>query len=162
MFSNHMTHMKRSVKGRDCRHYDYEQHPTEVHQSQTQSVGSSSSQLVALFTFVPAGATLLILAGLTLAGTGIGLAVTTPLFIIFSPVLLPAALLIALAVTGFLTSGAFGITAVSAFAWLANYVRGSPIPDQLEYLKRRAEETAEHVAQRAAEAAHEAWEDRPK
>ncbi|KAI4343718.1 hypothetical protein L6164_011034 [Bauhinia variegata] len=131
-----------------------QQHPTQV--TQSQSKAPSSSQVIALVTIIPVGAILLILGGLTLAGTLIGLAVTAPLFVIFSPVLIPAALLIALAVTAFLTSGAFGITAVSSFAWLANYVRRSRIPDQLEHLKRRSEETAEHAAQRVKEAAQEA------
>lgn len=85
----------------------------------------STSQLIVLATLVPFGATLLILAGLTLTATVVGLAVTTPLFIFFSPILLAAAVVIGLAIAGFLTSGAFGITSLSSFAWVASYLRRS-------------------------------------
>ncbi|KAL0441017.1 UNVERIFIED_CONTAM: Oleosin [Sesamum radiatum] len=100
---------------------------------------------------LPLGAVLLGLAGLILTGTIIGLAVATPVFVIFSPILVPAALTIALAVTGFLTSGAFGITALSSISWLLNYVRqmrGS-LPEQLDHARRRVEET---VGQKTTEA----------
>ncbi|KAL0341467.1 UNVERIFIED_CONTAM: Oleosin [Sesamum calycinum] len=67
------------------------------------------------------------------------------------PHLGPAALTIALAVTGFLTSGAFGITALSSISWLLNYVRrmrGS-LPEQLDHARRRVQET---VGQKTTEA----------
>lgn len=124
--------------------YQYQHRPTE-------KVTPSSSQVLALSTLVPLGAFLLLLSGVTLTGTVIGLAVTTPLFVIFSPVLLPAVLVIGLAVTGFLASGAFGVTALSSFAWLTNYVRGSRWPEQPEHAKRPAEETMGHVAKRTKE-----------
>lgn len=108
----------------------------------------SSSQVLAIATIVPFGASLLILAGFTLTATVIGLAVTTPLFVIFSPILIPAALVIALAVAGFLTSGAFGVTSLSSFAWMANYLRCSQLPEQLQHAKARAQETLGNLAQR--------------
>lgn len=67
--------------------------------------GPSTAQILAVVTLVPVGGILLGLAGLTLLGTVIGLVVATPVFILFSPVLVPAAITVALAVTGFLTSG---------------------------------------------------------
>ncbi|KAF9667908.1 hypothetical protein SADUNF_Sadunf15G0072000 [Salix dunnii] len=85
--------------------------------------GPSTSQVLAAVTLLPAGGTLLFLAGLNLVGTLIGLAVATPLFVFFSPVLVPSALVIGLGVLGFLTSGAFGVTAFSSFSWMANYIR---------------------------------------
>ncbi|KAI4350654.1 hypothetical protein L6164_005088 [Bauhinia variegata] len=45
--------------------------------------------------------TILAGAGLSLLGTVLGLAVATPLFIIFSPVLVPATIALGLAVAGF-------------------------------------------------------------
>ncbi|KAJ8449072.1 hypothetical protein Cgig2_004127 [Carnegiea gigantea] len=100
----------------------------------------STSQVIALVTLFPVGAFLLFLAGLALTGSVLGLAVTAPLFVIFSPVIVPAALTIGLAVTGFLASGAFGITGLSAFSWIVT---------------RRAREMARDVGQKTKEAGQE-------
>ena len=54
-----------------------------------------------------------VFSGLTLAGTAVGLTVTTPLFIIFSPILVPATIAITLLTTGFTTGGALGATAIA-------------------------------------------------
>ncbi|XP_043725481.1 oleosin H2-like [Telopea speciosissima] len=110
----------------------------------------STSQVVAVITLFPIGGILLTLAGFILTVTVIGLALTTPLFVIFSPVLVPAAIAIGLAVMGFLTSGAFGLTALSALSWIINYLRGASarMPEHLDYAKRRMQEAAGHVDQR--------------
>ncbi|GAA0139872.1 hypothetical protein Leryth_005829 [Lithospermum erythrorhizon] len=113
----------------------------------------SATQVIALITLLPVGGTLLGLAGLTLAGTLIGLAVTTPVFIIFSPVLVPAVLLFGLAVTGFLSSGAFGLTGLSSLSYVVNYFRkkaGAPetVPEQWDYAKRRVQDATMQVGQK--------------
>ncbi|CAN8302291.1 unnamed protein product [Cochlearia groenlandica] len=82
-------------------------------------------QMVKTATAVAAGGSLLVLSGLTLAGTVIALAVATPLLIIFSPVLVPAVITVVLIITGFLASGGFGIASITAFSWLYRYVSGS-------------------------------------
>lgn len=121
----------------------------------------STSQVIALVTLFPVGAFLLFLAGLALTGSVLGLAVTAPLFVIFSPVIVPAALIIGLAVTGFLASGAFGITGLSAFSWIVNYFRGyrtSGGPSMgmgMEQVTRRAHEMAREVGQKTKEAGQE-------
>ncbi|CAI9767348.1 unnamed protein product [Fraxinus pennsylvanica] len=128
---------------------DYQQHhPTEKGQGRP-----STSQVLAVVTLLPIGGVLLCLAGLTLAGSLIGLALMTPLFVVFSPVLVPAVLTICLAVVGFLTSGAFGITALSSLSWLINYMRrmSGSMPEQLEQAKRRVHETAGHLGHKARE-----------
>ncbi|GAU35815.1 hypothetical protein TSUD_155900 [Trifolium subterraneum] len=121
---------------RDDYYYGYQQQPISyTTQTQTRTrkgINPSTSQILVLATLVPFGATLLILAGLTLTATVIGLAVTTPLFIFFSPVLFAAAVVIGLAIAGFLTSGAFGITSLSSFAWVASYLRRSRFFDQVK------------------------------
>lgn len=78
----------------------------------------TGAQMVKVATGVAAGGSLLVLSGLTLAGTVIALAVATPLLIIFSPVLVPAVITVVLIITGFLASGGFGIAAITAFSWL--------------------------------------------
>ncbi|CAI9280426.1 unnamed protein product [Lactuca saligna] len=143
-------------------HYGYQQHqqhhPTDTYKGRFQQNGSqSTSKVLAVLTLFPIGGICLLLAGLTLTGTLIGLAVATPLFVIFSPILVPAALTIGLAVTGFLASGAFGITALSSLTYIVNYFRrmsgggvggGASTQDPLDYAKRRAQDTAGYVGQK--------------
>ncbi|XP_055802616.1 oleosin H1-like [Solanum dulcamara] len=105
--------------------------------------GPSTTQILAIVTLVPVGGLLLGLAGLTLLGTIIGLVVATPVFLLFSPVLVPAAITVALAVTGFLTSGAFGLTGLSSLSWIVNYFKeGRSMTEQLDYTKRRIQDRA--------------------
>ncbi|XP_047342371.1 oleosin H2-like [Impatiens glandulifera] len=118
--------------------------------------GVSGSKILAVVTLLPLGGFLLFLSGLILAGTLMAIAFSTPPFIIFSPVLVPAAFTIAFSIGGFLTSGAFGITALSALSWMLNYLRGSRVPEQLEYAKRRAQEAAGQVGQKVKEAGQKA------
>jgi len=121
----------------------------------------STSQIIAVVTLFPVGAFLLFLAGLALTGSVVGLAVTAPLFVIFSPVIIPAALTIGLAVTGFLASGAFGITGLSAFSWIVNYFRGyragggPGIGMGMEQVTQRAHEMARDAGQKTKEAGQE-------
>ncbi|KAK3129174.1 hypothetical protein QOZ80_6BG0473060 [Eleusine coracana subsp. coracana] len=65
----------------------------------------------------PLGASLLGLSALALAATLTGAALATPLLLLFSPVLVPAALGAALAAAGLAASGALGVAGVSALAW---------------------------------------------
>lgn len=117
------------------------------------SSGPSASQVMAVVFLLPVGGSLLGLAGLTLVGTLIGLAVATPLFVVFSPVLVPAALTIGLAVMAFMTSGAFGLTALSALSYVVNYLRqmtGS-MPDQLDQAKKKMTDLAAYTGQKTKE-----------
>ncbi|XP_021769148.1 oleosin 18.2 kDa-like [Chenopodium quinoa] len=112
--------------------------------------GPTASQVIALVTLVPVTGTLLFLAGLTLLGTVIGLCLATPVFLLFSPVLVPAALLMGLAVTGFLSSGAFGLTGLSSLSRVVGYIRqaGRRMPDDLDYAKRRVADMAAFAGQK--------------
>ncbi|VFQ95624.1 unnamed protein product [Cuscuta campestris] len=102
----------------------------------------TTQQIIAAAALFTVGAALLGLSGLTFAGTIIGIAVATPLFVLFSPIIIPAALSIALAVTGVVASGAFGITALSSLYWLARYMRRmrGPAREQLEHAMWRVQE----------------------
>lgn len=103
---------------------------------------------------VPVGGTLLTIAGLTLAGSVIGLMLAFPLFLIFSPVIVPAAFVIGLATTGFLASGAIGLTGLSSMSWVLNHIRraGVNMPEELEGAKQRLADMAEYVGQRTKDA----------
>lgn len=115
--------------------------------------GPTTSQVLAVLAGLPVGGILLLLAGLTLAGTLTGLAVATPLFVLFSPVLVPATVAIGLAVAGFLTSGVFGLTALSSFSWILNYIRETqPASENLAAAaKHHLAEAAEYVGQKTKE-----------
>ena len=92
----------------------------------------TGAQMVKVATGVAAGGSLLVLSGLTLAGTVIAFAVATPLLIIFSPVLVPAVITVVLIITGFLASGGFGIAAITAFSWLYRHMTGSGSDQKIE------------------------------
>lgn len=104
-----------------------------------------------MIALLPIGFTFLTLAGITLTGTIIGLCVATPLFVIFSPVLVPAAITIGLAMTGFLTSGAFGLTALSSFSCVLDSFRQATGSDVAEQAKRRAADVAGFFGQKTNE-----------
>ncbi|KAL7094863.1 hypothetical protein ACP275_11G131100 [Erythranthe tilingii] len=110
--------------------------------------GPSTGQILAIVTLLPIGGSLLGLAGLTLAGTLIGLALATPVFLICSPVLVPAAILLVGAVTGFLTSGAFGLTGLSSFSWMFNSFRQATGMEPAEYARRRLQEGIVQVGEK--------------
>ncbi|XP_008795990.1 oleosin 21.2 kDa-like [Phoenix dactylifera] len=110
----------------------------------------SASQVLVAVTLLAIGGILLALSGITLTGTVIGLAVAAPLFVLFSPVLVPAAMAIGLAVTGLVASGALGLTALVALSWVVSYMRGRRRrPEGMEHAKRRMAEAAGRVGQRA-------------
>ncbi|XP_044970485.1 oleosin 16 kDa-like [Hordeum vulgare subsp. vulgare] len=90
-------------------------------------------------TAATAAGSLLVLSGLILAGTVIALTVATPVLVIFSPVLVPAAIALALMSAGFVTSGGLGVAALSVFSWMYKYLTGKHPPgaDQLDHAKAR-------------------------
>ncbi|KAJ4811648.1 Oleosin [Rhynchospora pubera] len=102
-------------------------------------------------TAATAGGSMLVLSGLTLAGTVIALTVATPLLVIFSPVLVPAAIAVALLAAGFVTSGGLGVASLSVFSWMYKYLTGKHPPgaDQLELAKARLASKARDIKESA-------------
>ncbi|KAK6261247.1 hypothetical protein QUC31_007063 [Theobroma cacao] len=133
--------------------YPQQQPQTDNYNNYFQDNHPSTSKVLAVVTLLPVAGTLLGLAGLSLVGTLIGLAFAIPLFLLFSPVLVPAALVIAGSVAGFLTSGAFGITGLSSLSWIVNYLRGTrgSMSQRLDHAKRRVRETAGNIGQRTTD-----------
>ncbi|KVH98911.1 Oleosin [Cynara cardunculus var. scolymus] len=82
-----------------------------------------TSKIMAVVTLFPIGGFLLVFSAVTLTATVIGVTIATPVFVVFSPVVVPASLTIGLAVTGVLTSGAIGITALSSLTYMKNCFR---------------------------------------
>lgn len=110
-----------------------------------------SHQVVKAATAVTAGGSLLVLSGLTLAGTVIALTIATPLLVIFSPVLVPAVIAVGLLILGFLTSGGFGVAAVTVLSWIYRYMTGKhPLgADQLDQARMRLASKAREMKDRA-------------
>ncbi|PKA58909.1 Oleosin 16 kDa [Apostasia shenzhenica] len=98
-----------------------------------------------------AGGSMLLMSGLTLAGTVILLTIATPLLVIFSPVLLPAAIAVVLIGGGFVTSGGFGVAALSVLSWMYRYMTGKhPIgAEQIDQARRRIAAKARDVKEMA-------------
>ncbi|KAH0456826.1 hypothetical protein IEQ34_014733 [Dendrobium chrysotoxum] len=120
-------------------------------QQQHQKQQSTAHQLLKAVTAVATGGSLLAISGLTMAGTVIVLAVATPLLVIFSPVLVPAAIAIALIISGFLTSGGFGVAALSVLAWMYRYLTGKhPVgADQIDQARARIAAKARDIKESA-------------
>lgn len=95
--------------------------PFSSHQQATTIQSQISAGYQKMFEIIQAAITggaalaLLVLAGITLGGSAVGLAVTTPLFVIFSPILVPATIATTLLTTGFTTSGGLGMVALRIF-----------------------------------------------
>ncbi|XAR71834.1 hypothetical protein NMG60_11018270 [Bertholletia excelsa] len=114
-----------------------------------------SHQVVKTTTAVTAGGSLLVLSGLTLAGTVVALTLATPLLVIFSPVLVPAAITVCLLMAGFAASGGFGAAAVSVLTWIYRYVTGKHPPgaDQLDQARMKLDSKAREMKDKAEQLA---------
>ncbi|KAM5557005.1 oleosin 1-like [Rosa sericea] len=132
-------------------HQQYQQsHPSQGQQG-LQHQQTKSYQVAKAATAVTAGGSLLVLSGLVLAGTVICLTIATPLLVIFSPVLVPAVITVALIMTGFLASGGFGVAAISVLSWIYKYVTGSHPPgsEQLDSARHKLAGKARDMKDRA-------------
>ncbi|PNT64391.1 oleosin 16 kDa [Brachypodium distachyon] len=133
----------RAIRGDDDYHNNYygqqQQHPMGV--TVTKAVAAA----------VAAGS-MLFLSALTLTGTVLALVVATPLLVIFSPVLVPAAVAVSLLAAGFVSSGAFGAAAMGVLAWMYRYYVSSsgessspPGADKVDYARARLDSKAHDV-----------------
>lgn len=80
------------------------------------------------------GTTLLGLSVLTLTGTVMALILATPVLVVFSPVLVPAAIVIFLTAAGFVFSGGCSVAAIGALTWLYNYVSNYVAARRRDYM----------------------------
>ncbi|VFQ78888.1 unnamed protein product [Cuscuta campestris] len=107
----------------------------------------NSTQLVGILTLLVSGGILLLLTGLTLTATVLGLIFFAPLIIISSPVWVPVGAVLFVAVAGFLSACGFGVAAAVMASWLYRYLRGlhPPGSDRFDYARSRLVDTANHV-----------------
>ncbi|KAH8504428.1 hypothetical protein Peur_046017 [Populus x canadensis] len=113
----------------------------------------TSRKAVKFMTAGTIGAALLVLSGLTLTGTVIALVVATPVLVLSSPILVPAAIVVFLVTSGFFFSSGCGLAAIMVSLWIYNYVTGKHPPgaDKLDYARGRIAETAKDMKDRAKE-----------
>ncbi|GAB4825895.1 Oleosin 1-like [Ancistrocladus abbreviatus] len=124
---------------------------------QQQQYQQKSYQMVKAATAATAGGSMLVLSGLVLTGTVIALTIAPPLLVIFSPVLIPAAIAVVLLIGGFLASSGFGIAALSVLSWIYGYVTGkhSPGADQLEQARMTLASKAREMKDEAEQFGHQ-------
>ncbi|KAF5207803.1 Oleosin [Thalictrum thalictroides] len=122
-------------------------------QKPSDSSGPTQRQTVKFITAATIGTIALILSGLTLTGTVIALVMATPVMFVFSPILIPAGIVVLLAVTGFMFAGGLGVAAITALTWIYNYVAGKHPPgsDQFDNARMRLANKARDVKDRAKE-----------
>nr|AAQ56114.1 pollen specific glycine-rich protein GRP20 [Boechera stricta] len=71
---------------------------------------------------------LLLLAGLSLTGTALALVASMPLFLLFSPVLVPAGITTTVLASGLMAGGTSGVTALNIIMWLYKQFTGKDPP----------------------------------
>ncbi|KAI3447668.1 hypothetical protein Pfo_004333 [Paulownia fortunei] len=113
----------------------------------------NSTQLVGLATLVISGGILLLLSGLTLTATVLGLIFFAPLILISSPIWFPVGVIIFIVISGFLSFLGFGVASVAAVSWLYRYFWGfhPPGSDRVDYARTRIADTAGHMKDYARE-----------
>ncbi|KAB5553193.1 hypothetical protein DKX38_010504 [Salix brachista] len=82
----------------------------------------TSRKAVKFMTAGTIGAALLVLSGLTLPGTVIAVVVATPVIVMFSPILVPAAIAGFSVISGIVFSSGRCLAAVMVMLWIYNYV----------------------------------------
>ncbi|EOA39371.1 hypothetical protein CARUB_v10012438mg [Capsella rubella] len=102
-----------------------------------------SGQLFGLLAFFISGGILLLLTGVTVTASVLGLIALLPVIIITSPIWIPLFIL----VTGFLSLAGFLFATGAFVTWLYRYFKGMhPIgSDQVDYARSRIHDTAAHV-----------------
>ncbi|XP_051186778.1 oleosin 16 kDa-like [Lolium perenne] len=133
----------RAIRGDD---YNYGGYGQSQGQGQNQAVAVTLGKGVAA---AAAAGSMLFLSALALTGTVVALVIATPVMVIFSPVLVPAAIAVALLTTGFVSSGALGAAAMGVLAWMYRYLsRGSSSPpgsDKVDHTGAKLDSKAHEV-----------------
>ncbi|KAL3512297.1 hypothetical protein ACH5RR_025014 [Cinchona calisaya] len=113
----------------------------------------NSAQLIGFLTLIISGGILLLLTGITLTATILGLIFFTPLIIISSPIWVPAGSILFVIIAGFLSFFGSGFAVLAGVSWAYRYLRGlhPPGSDRVDYARNRIADTASHVKDYARE-----------
>ncbi|XP_057952726.1 oleosin G [Malania oleifera] len=109
--------------------------------------GPDPNQLVGFLTLLVSGGILLLLAGLTVTATVLGLIIVTPVVVVSSPIWVPVGALVFVFVAGFLSVAGFGALVLLGSSWLYKYFKGlrPPGSDRVDYARSRIADTASQV-----------------
>ncbi|XP_050258430.1 oleosin G [Quercus robur] len=107
----------------------------------------NSSQLVGLLSLLISGSILLLLAGLTVTATVLGVIFFTPLILFTSPIWFPIGAFLFVVTAAFVSLCGFGVALVGGLSWIYRYFRGMHPPgsDRFDYARSRIYDTASHV-----------------
>ncbi|KAI3474072.1 hypothetical protein Pfo_028860 [Paulownia fortunei] len=113
----------------------------------------NSIQLIGFATLTISSGILLLLTGLTLTATFLGLIFLAPLILISSPIWIPAGILFLIAATGFISFCGFAFATAAALSWLYRYFRGfhPSGSDRFDYSRTGVADTASHAKDYARE-----------
>ncbi|RXH94370.1 hypothetical protein DVH24_024054 [Malus domestica] len=97
----------------------------------------NSTQLFSFLTLLVFGVILLLLTGLTVTATVLGLVICTPIIIISSPIWVPLGAILVLTVGFFVFMCGFGAATVAGLSWMYRYFKGmhSPGSDRVDYAR---------------------------
>ncbi|KAK1302921.1 hypothetical protein QJS10_CPB12g00274 [Acorus calamus] len=107
----------------------------------------NSAQVIGFLTLLISGGILLFLTGLTVTLSTMGLIVFTPLILLSSPIWVPLAAALFVAVAGLLMVSGFGLAGLAGATWVYRPV-GS---ERVDYARGRIADTAGHVKDYARE-----------
>ncbi|KAF8399174.1 hypothetical protein HHK36_015039 [Tetracentron sinense] len=113
----------------------------------------NSTQLLGILTLIISGGILLVLTGLTLTATVLGLIFFTPLILLSSPIWVPVGTVLFVAIAGFLSMCGFGVAVLAGLSWMYKYFRGwhPPGSDRVDYARSRIADTTGHMKDYARE-----------
>jgi uncharacterized membrane protein len=113
----------------------------------------NSTQVVGFLTLVVSGAILLLLTGITITGTVMGLIFLAPILLVTSPIWVPVGFILFVLVAGFLSTCGVSVAAVAGATWMYKYFTGRhPVgSDRVDYARGRIADTASHVKDYAKE-----------
>ncbi|KAL2649594.1 hypothetical protein R1flu_017722 [Riccia fluitans] len=116
-----------------------------------QEKAPTQRQLTGGLTIVTIVGLLTAVGGLLIGGLALGAAVLTPVFIVFSPVLVPVGTVLLLGIAGLLSAAGFTLAGFSSLRWLYQYFKGHhPVgSDNVDDAKNRIVNTASHLKERA-------------
>ena len=149
---------------------DHHHHPTSLSQTQTTPRTTTSSsllrklrhhvansnQLFGVLTLLITGSILLLLTGLTIVGSVLGLILFAPLIIVTSPIWIPLCAVLFLVTAMFLSMCGFGIVVLAVLTWMYRYFKGlhhPPGSNRVSHALNRVKERAGNLNSKGLDAA---------
>ncbi|KAL9672576.1 hypothetical protein QQ045_028827 [Rhodiola kirilowii] len=127
--------------------------PVATFLSNLQTHSPNSTQMLGILTLIITVAILLILSGITLTATVLGLIFFSPIILFSSPVWIPLAIFLFVTVASVLGLCGIGLGMVAGGSWMYKYFRGMNPPGagRVDYARSRIVDTASHVKDYAKE-----------